>query len=76
MMTITFQTIGSSDMGLLLSLLRQGLFYVPCILLLPRFLQITGIYLAQPIADLLTIFVCLGLIKPMKRIANQNMKKA
>lgn len=76
MMTIPFQTIGSSDMGLLLSLLRQGLFYVPCILLLPRFLQITGIYLAQPIADLLTIFVCLGLIKPMKRIANQNMKKA
>lgn len=36
MMTIPFQTIGSSRLGLLLPVLRQGLFYVPFILLLPR----------------------------------------
>ena len=29
MMTITFQTIGESRYGLFLSMIRQGLFYVP-----------------------------------------------
>ena len=46
MMTITFQTIGSSEYGLFLSVIRQGLFYAPFILALPKFLGITGIYLA------------------------------
>ena len=73
MMTITFQTIGSSRMGLFLSLIRQGLFYVPFILTLPKVLGVTGIYLSQPAADVLTIIVCLFLVKPMKRIASQNM---
>ena len=73
MMTITFQTIGSSKMGLFLSLIRQGLFYLPFILTLPRALGVVGIYFSQPAADLLTIFVCLSLIKPMKRAASENM---
>ena len=54
MMTITFQTIGSSRYGLFLSLIRQGLFYVPFILILPKIMGVTGIYLAQPLADILT----------------------
>lgn len=73
MMTITFQTIGGSKMGLFLSLIRQGLFYVPFILLLPRLLGVTGIYFSQPAADILTVLVCLFLIKPMKRMASKNM---
>lgn len=73
MMTITFQTIGSSQMGLFLSLIRQGLFYVPFILILPKLLGVTGIYLSQPAADVLTILLCLFLIKPMKRIASEHM---
>lgn len=73
MLTITFQTIGSSRMGLFLSLIRQGLFYVPFILTLPGILGVTGIYLAQPAADMLTIIVCIFLVKPMKRIASRNM---
>ncbi|MEG1072869.1 MAG: MATE family efflux transporter, partial [Oscillospiraceae bacterium] len=56
MMTITFQTIGASKFGLFLSTIRQGLFYLPCILLLPRFWGVSGIYFAQPIADVLTLF--------------------
>jgi putative MATE family efflux protein len=73
MMTITFQTIGSSRMGLFLSLIRQGLFYVPFILMLPGVLGVIGIYLSQPAADMLTILVCIFLVKPMKRIASRNM---
>ena len=73
MMTITYQTIGASRYGLFLSLIRQGLFYVPFILTLPKLLGVTGIYLTQPAADVLTILVCLLSIKSMKRIASRNM---
>lgn len=73
MMTITFQTIGGARMGLFLPVIRQGLFYVPFILLLPKLLGLTGIYLSQPAADVLTIGVCLALIKPMKQMASRNM---
>ena len=73
MMTITYQTIGTSRYGLFLSLIRQGLFYVPFILTLPKLLGVTGIYLTQPAADILTILVCLLSVKSMKRIASRNM---
>lgn len=73
MMTITFQTIGAARYGLFLSTIRQGLFYVPAILLLPPLMGVWGIYLAQPIADVLTLGVCLCSYRPMKRIAAENM---
>ena len=56
-------------------MIRQGLFYVPFILVLPRLLGGTGIYLTQPAADLLTILVCLSSIRSMKRIASANMNR-
>ena len=73
MMTITYQTIGASRYGLFLSMIRQGLFYVPFILILPRYLGVAGIYASQPAADLLTILVCVLSIRGMKRIASRNM---
>ncbi len=73
MMTITFQTIGSSRYGVFLSVIRQGLFYIPFILTLPKLMGVTGIYLSQPAADILTILVCVFSIKSMKRIASENM---
>ena len=75
MMTITYQTIGDSRYGLFLSFIRQGLFYIPFILTLPRFLGVKGIYFSQPAADILTILVCVCSIKSMKRIASENMVK-
>ena len=75
MMTITYQTIGDSRYGLFLSFIRQGLFYIPFILILPRFLGVKGIYFSQPAADILTILVCVCSIKAMKRIASENMVK-
>lgn len=73
MMTITFQTIGASRYGLFLSLIRQGIFFIPFILTLPRFFGVTGIYLSQPAADVLTILACLCSIKAMKVTASRNM---
>ena len=73
MMTITFQTIGDARYGLFLSVIRQGLFYVPVILLLPRLLGLTGIYLAQPAADVLTLVVCVCSVRHMKELASRKM---
>lgn len=75
MMTITYQTIGSSRYGLFLSLIRQGLFYVPFILILPKCFGVTGIYFSQPAADILTILVCLFSVKSLKHTASHNMGK-
>lgn len=58
MMTITYQTIGESRYGLLLSVIRQGLFYIPFVLILPKLLGVGGIFASQPAADVLTILVC------------------
>lgn len=74
MMTITFQTIGASRYGLFLSAIRQGIFYIPAILILPGIWGVAGIYAAQPIADVLTLLVCLLSYRAMKRIAVAKMK--
>lgn len=73
MMTITYQTIGASGYGLFLSLIRQGLFYTPFILVLPKLLGVTGIYFSQPAADVLTILVCILSIQKMKTTASKNI---
>lgn len=73
MMTITFQTIGASKYGLFLSVIRQGLFYIPFVIILPKLFGVMGIYLSQPIADVMTIVICLLSIHSMKHIAEKNM---
>lgn len=75
MMTITFQTIGAAKFGLFLSTVRQGLFYIPMILVLPEMIGINGIYFAQPVADVLTLAVCLVSYPALKRLATLNMEK-
>lgn len=74
LMTIIFQTIGSAKYGVFLSTLRQGLLYIPFIMLLPNFFGILGVYLTQPIADVLTIAICVFSYPAMKRISTQNIK--
>ncbi|MGN1164273.1 MAG: MATE family efflux transporter, partial [Candidatus Ornithospirochaeta sp.] len=74
MMTITYQTIGCSGYGLFLSTIRQGIFYVPLILILPRLFSFLGICLSQPLSDVLTVVVCVLSVKKMKKSAEKNME--
>ena len=53
------QTIGKTREASILSLARQGLFFLPLILILPSFLGLTGVQLSQPIADLATFILAL-----------------
>lgn len=49
-----FLGMGLGKQGGMISMGRQGFFFLPLIFLLPKFLGLNGILLAQPIADLLT----------------------
>lgn len=50
-----FQSMGKALPAGILSISRQGLLLIPAILILPNFIGLEGVILAQPIADGLTI---------------------
>ncbi len=52
-----FQAIGKARPALLLSLTKQGFFLIPLILILPPILGVWGVWIAFPIADLLSTLV-------------------
>lgn len=52
-----YLSIGKSLVGGLLSLSRQGMFFLPLIYVLPRLFQLSGVIWVQPAADLLTTAV-------------------
>lgn len=47
-----FQSIGMARKAIFLSLTRQVLFLIPCLLILPRFFGATGVWISMPVADL------------------------
>ena len=52
-----FQAVGKAVPALLLTLTRQGFFFIPLILILPRFMGEFGVWLSFPIADFLATVV-------------------
>lgn len=56
---MTFQSIGKSWTASILSSLRQGVFFIPLILFLPKWLDIFGVEIAQAVADVLNFFVAI-----------------
>ena len=48
-----FQAIGKAIPALLLTLLRQGLFFIPLIFILPMYYGALGVWMAFPISDVL-----------------------
>ncbi|NNC34350.1 MAG: MATE family efflux transporter [Croceitalea sp.] len=62
-----FQSIGKAIPALLLTLTRQGFFFIPLILLLPQFFGEIGVWMSFPIADLLaTVVTGLYLMREIK----------
>jgi putative MATE family efflux protein len=62
-----YLALGKAKEGGILSIARQGLFFIPAIMLLPRVMGINGIVVAQPLADLLTLALTLIITVPLKR---------
>ena len=59
MSNMMMQSMGKTAPASFLSVARQGLFFIPMILLLPPFLGATGIQISQGAADFLTFFCAL-----------------
>jgi putative MATE family efflux protein len=70
-----FQAIGKAIPALLLTLTRQGFFFIPLILILPKFYHELGVWMSFPISDILaTIVTAFFLNKELKHnLAKQNV---
>ena len=55
------QTIGKAIPASFLAMARQGLFFIPAVLILPHCLGILGVELSQAVADVITIAVAIPL---------------
>ena len=72
MSNMMLQTIGRTRPATVLAMGRQGLFFLPFILVLPGFLGMLGVQLSQPLADLLTFVIAvpiqLHVLRQMARL--------
>lgn len=53
------QMAGKAAEATFVSSARQGLFFIPLILILPSFIGLLGIQIAQPISDVLSAIICI-----------------
>ena len=69
------QTIGKGTKASIMSVSRQGLFFIPAILILPRVVGLLGVQLSQPVADVCTFLLAvpmgLSVIKEIKVTASE-----
>lgn len=66
------QSLKISDRATILALARQGIFYVPLVLILPHVIGLSGLTYVQPLADILTFLVTIFLVSPKAK----ELKKA
>ncbi len=59
-----FQALGKAGPALFLSLARQVLLFIPMLILMPRFLGLTGVWLAFPVSDILASLLTLAFFLP------------
>ncbi len=72
-----YQSIGKSFGASMLSLARQGLFFIPLVVILPTFMGVMGVQISQPIADFATFILALpfgiSIIRKLHKLANDNI---
>ena len=62
--SLVFQSIGKATKSFITAISRPFLFLIPLIFILPRFLQLDGVWWAFPIADALTFILTLAILIP------------
>lgn len=64
---IYFQSIGKVKYSIFLTLLRQVILFIPIISVVSKIMKMRGIWLSQPIADILaSLIICIFLLKEIK----------
>lgn len=77
-----FQSIGRVKISIFLSLLRQVIILIPCLIIIPKFIGLTGIWTAGAVSDFLSVIVTITVLiktsqdlkesKDIKNIALEN----
>ena len=67
-----FQSIGMANKAIFLSLTRQLLFLLPCLILLPRFMGASGIWWSMPISDAIASLVAAVLLYKQFQLFNKS----
>jgi len=62
-----FQAMGHAMPAFILSMSRQVFFFIPLVLVLPRWFGLAGIWVAFPISDALSFLITLAFTEPQKR---------
>lgn len=52
-----YQAMGRGKPTMLLAVARQGILFIPAVLILPKIFGLYGVYAAQPAADILTVVI-------------------
>ena len=76
--SMILQTTRKTIRASILALAKQGIFFIPIVHILPKFLGLFGIEIAQPLADLFTFIISIPLgysiIREMKIELKNNIK--
>ena len=69
------QSIGYGGRSTLISSARQGIFLIPCVLILPGFFGLLGLQMAQPVADILAfilaVIIMRGILRQLKEMPDK-----
>jgi len=70
------QTIGKVVPASVLAVARQGLFFIPAVLILPHFLDVLGVQMAQSVSDVfsfaLTVPITVAVLREMKSLPDMS----
>lgn len=68
----TFLALGQAKVSLFIAILRKIILLIPLAIILPKFLGVKGIYVAEPISDVISVIVTSVLcVITLKRIFNE-----
>lgn len=68
---VLFQALGKGGQAAILAIARQGLFFIPAILILPRLLGLNGVVSTQATADILSFLITI----PLAAIEVKHLRK-
>ena len=69
--SMLLQNLGRSAKATTLAVSRQGIAFLPFILIFPRFFGLTGALICQPIADIISAAISLPMLIPeLKKLSN------
>lgn len=69
-----FQSIGMAKKAIFLSLTRQLIFLIPCLIILPNFWGTTGVWVSIPVADLTAFITAVFMLRyQLKKFRNYDL---